>query len=222
MGSILTLQALLLLSLSAAAAAELCNIITQVFFDFTFSETITSQRDGGSGAGGSSWDAPFSGDNSENPGIGIIGQGFNGGSFEFFPSDLMAAGGAGGFAEKGASARFSFSQGVLTILGGNGGRGAQVDLGGSFQVVSAGGGGGSTKDGGVGGFGGGGNGASGSGLAFPFTLNGENAAAGSIGCGGGGASIYTTNDDFPTFATREGIGGNGSAGIVIIRYPIGG
>ena len=142
----------------------------------------TAPSNGGSGGGASAY--------ASNPGSGIAGQGFSGGT----SAGSNTAAGGGGSSEVGASV----SGGTV---GGKGGDGTTLSISGS-SVTYAGGGGGGAYAGETGGAGGsGGGGAGGSNAA-----NGANATG--YGSGGGGAGQYGN--------TR--IGGSGSSGIVVISY----
>ena len=147
---------------------------------------------GGSGGGGSQYGGAGSG------GTGTIGQGNNGGiGFE-----QGAAGGGGGAGAVGTNAN--------STNAGNGGIGLSNSIIGTTVIYGSGGGGGGSAGSGIapqvfgtGGSIGAGNGGNGH-------INGNNATV--FGCGGGGAGIAQTSVT---------TGGNGFAGIVIIRYLLG-
>jgi hypothetical protein len=144
---------------------------------------------GGSGGGGSQYSGAGSG------GSGTTGQGNNGGiGFEY-----GAGGGGGGAVAIGANASITNA--------GNGGIGLSNTITGTTVIYSSGGGGGGY-------FGGGGNnqvpgtgGSSGAGNGGNLHTNGTNATI--YGCGGGGGGSANS------VSTK---GGDGGAGIVIIRY----
>jgi hypothetical protein len=143
-------------------------------------------KNGGSGGG-------CSNDNTTTPGLGVAGQGNNGGVG--FTTVAGGGGGGGGAGGVGVSATVSSP--------GNGGAGSQWPSGsGTFY---AGGGGGGRNDasaaGGTGGSSIGGNGGS-------ATVD-STAGATNTGSGGGGASNYNGGQT----------GKNGGSGVVIIRYP---
>lgn len=152
-----------------------------------------SPASGGSGGGG--------GSGSVSPFVvtsGTVGQGNNGG--ERGPSS-NGGGGGGGYVSAGLaggvpSARFA----------GDGGDGITLKFDNVLRGFSAGGGGGcwTTGTAGVGGIGGGGSGTTG-------YSNGGDATG--YGCGGGGASAAAVS--------QNPIGGDGSDGLVIIRYALG-
>lgn len=147
---------------------------------------------GGSGGGG--------GHSDSSPrtimGEGIPGQGHYGGWGKDTTSGGYASGGGGGAVECGQDARGS-------NIGGKGGDGAPYDISGSVVYYAAGGGGGvyTSGSGGAGGVGGGGTGGR---YAQAGQLTTGSPATG-YGSGGGGGG-YTYN------------GGDGSNGIIIIRY----
>ena len=142
----------------------------------------TAPSNGGSGGGASAY--------ASNPGSGIAGQGFSGGT----SAGSNTAAGGGGSSEVGGSV----SGGTV---GGKGGDGTNLSISGSSVTYAGGGGGGaySGETGGAGGSGGGGAGGS-------NATDGANATG--YGSGGGGAGQYGN--------TR--IGGSGSSGIVVISY----
>jgi hypothetical protein len=146
---------------------------------------------GDGGNGGSGGGASGPG---EIGGTGTTGQGRNGGN----GAAGATGGGGGGAGAVGVNAAEN--------VGGNGGNGlANLLRTGSNETRAGGGGGGSQATGataGTGGAGGGGNGA-----ASDGPLTGDNATV-NTGSGGGGGSA------------AGGQGGNGAAGIVVIRYEI--
>jgi hypothetical protein len=128
------------------------------------------------------------------PGTGIAGQGFSGGQGVGGEGLTYSGGGGGGAGEAGKAA--------TSGIGGNGGAGKSSSISG-VSVTYAGGGGGATfgTSAGSGGLGGGGNGGNGA-------VVGSNATGFGSGGGGGGH-----NDSVWAYQ-----GGNGSSGIVIVRY----
>lgn len=159
-------------------------------------------RPGGSGGGGA-------GDNTSTSrpgGSGTAGQGNSGGSG--FVANPWSGGGGGGAGSAGSNAG-SGSSGTNGAVGGNG---LQYSITGSAQFYAA-GGGGCNSDGDLytttraSGVGGRGTGFSTGGNQGNDNYLPERDAVANTGSGGGG--------------TRDGSrGGNGSAGIVVIRYPI--
>ena len=144
------------------------------------------------GNGGSGGGAAANGAESNNGGTGTSGQGFNGGGNGGFTSSPYGVGGGGGSA--GAAITATSAQAFP------GGNGLTFAISGTSSSYSGGGGGGAYSGSlnGSGGIGGGGNGGSGGSVgtsAIPNTGSG----------GGGGANSV--------------FGGNGSNGIVIVRYP---
>lgn len=149
---------------------------------------VASGSDGGSGGSG--------GGGGVNSGIGLIGQGNNGGNHT---GGFNVGGGGGGAGAVGVTATGN--------TGGNGGVGIQYAINGS-NVYYAGGGGGACYSGasafGTGGLGGGGNG-----NGCGGGLNGASGINATGGGGGGGAG-------------GGGLGGNGGNGVVVVRYKAGG
>ena len=144
------------------------------------------------GNGGSGGGAAANGGGSNNGGTGTSGQGFNGGGnggFTSSPSGVGGGGGSAGAAITATSAR--------AFPGGNG---LTFAISGTSSSYSGGGGGGAYSGSlnGSGGIGGGGNGASGGSVGTSAIPN--------TGSGGGGGSSGV-------------LGGNGSNGIIIVRYP---
>jgi uncharacterized repeat protein (TIGR02059 family) len=149
---------------------------------------LVADRDGGSGGGS---DCGLVGC---PRGTGTAGQGFDGGQGVGGEGLTWSGGGGGGAGAAGETA--------TSGVGGNGGAGKSSSISGG-SVTHAGGGGGATFGGtraGSGGSGGGGNGGNGA--------AGSNATG--FGSGGGGGGHNDSVWAFP--------GGNGSSGIVIIRY----
>jgi large repetitive protein len=128
-------------------------------------------------------------------GTGTAGQGFNGGQGVGGEGKNWSGGGGGGAGGAGGAAD--------SAIGGNGGAGKSSSISGA-SVTYAGGGGGATYLGtrGSGGLGGGGNGGNGA--------AGSNATG--YGSGGGGGGHDTSVWAYP--------GGNGSSGIVVVRYTV--
>ena len=127
-------------------------------------------------------------------GDGTSGQGYDGGSgTEFGGTGTANSGGGGG----GASAAGGNGSGGT---GGAGGNGKASSISGGSVTYAGGGGGGGRSSGGAGGSGGGGAGHGG---------DGAGANATGYGSGGGGGTASTGS---------QYTGGNGSAGIVIVRY----
>jgi hypothetical protein len=147
-------------------------------------------NDGPGGNGGSGGGGSFVGVG----GLGTLGQGDDGGN----GSVGCGGGGGGGSAAIGSSA--------ISSSGGNGGNGSASSITGVAINYSGGGGGGASvlSGGGAAGNGGAGGGGNGSDIG-----DGYNAVANKGGGGGGGYSFSGAYD----FS-----GGNGSSGIVIIRY----
>jgi hypothetical protein len=136
---------------------------------------------GGSGGGGCQ--------HGPSRGIGIIGQGTNGGLGPN-ANNINAAGGGGGAGVEGPI-------GPTGANGTAGGAGLSSNITGSAVTRAGGGGGGGNNSGGAGGAGGGGAGSA-------ANVNGNSATV-NTGSGGGGAT--------------NRIAGNGGSGIVILRYP---
>ncbi len=163
---------------------------------------------GASGGGSSGY-----GGNSTTNGLAVGGQGYNGGTGNWYYS-----GGGGGAGGAGASATNQPNGGigvVNSILGtsyywGGGGGGASYSLATGGNGGNGGGGGGAvgTTTGGAGLNAGspGGGGCAGCWAQTPGGNAGDN-----TGGGGGGGSHYNANNK----------GGNGGSGIVVIRYPAG-
>ena len=149
-------------------------------------------RNGGSGGGSCLYTSVG--------GVGVVGQGYDGGRGTADTGPNYGQGGGGGAGAVGAVG--------TGTTGGDGGDGLNYTING-FNIYYAGGGGAGTYSGGtagIGGNGGGGNGGTGSEVE---TING---GAGTDGLGGGGGG--GNGGDTIT----AGIGGNGGSGIVIVRY----
>ena len=131
---------------------------------------------------------------------GTSGQGGNGGAGLGNGGNFSLGGGGGGSSSNGGDY-------VVSTRGGNGGAGISTDISGTMVVYAGGGGGGAgsggSMTGGTGGSGGGGNGGRGA-------ANGGAATGYGSGGGGGGAVENQPYD--------ANVGGNGTNGIVIIRY----
>ncbi|MCB1665795.1 MAG: hypothetical protein KDI28_08420, partial [Pseudomonadales bacterium] len=161
------------------------------------SGTLTAVGGGGGGtgtsnglSGGSGGGGGASNNTSRAGGSATSGQGFNGGtSFGTNTNNGRAGGGGGGAGAVGVNG--------ANQSGGAGGAGFSSAITGSVVTYAGGGGGSNGVSGGAGGTGGGGAGSSGNGV-------GENATG--YGSGGGAGRGNGNN------------GGNGSAGIVIVRY----
>ena len=165
--------------------------------------------DGGSGGGRGG----YSNDNTVRAGgLGIAGQGFNGG--QGGPAYYSGGGGGAGGAGANSTNQPNGGPGVAnSIMGrtyyfGGGGAGAGYSIEGGLGGIGGGGGGavGPNKTGGIGGLNPGGRGGGGARNA-QSNRPGGNAGA-NTGGGGGGGSHYNANNS----------GGNGGSGIVVIRY----
>jgi hypothetical protein len=156
---------------------------------------------GGSGGGGATGaQAPHV------QAVGTAGQGNSGGLRSYTSS---GAGGGGGYSTQGGDGYQR--QAGDGKFGGHGGNGIELRFDSTLRGFSAGGGGGSygtvTAASGVGGVPGGGAG----------SFNGVNSAGGdasNFGSGGGGACVNSA-------ASHNPAGGDGSDGLVIIRYALG-
>ena len=160
-------------------------------------------QSGGSGGGGT-WNKPQSGDYAETPapgGVGIVGQGFDGGQGAKHREHAQAGGGGAGGV--GGAGQWD-AVGPTTSCGGIG---RSTDILGFDQYFAGGGGGGGVTHFGVGGAGGGGFGRSFY-TSNDLVMNGENG----LGGGGGGGSGNTAGTS-PYYAP-----GRGGDGIVIIAY----
>jgi hypothetical protein len=160
---------------------------------------------GGSGGGGSGYAT------TTNGGSGTSGQGYSGGKggFPNTNNTLYGHGGGGGGAGGAGTDGTEGAEGNNVGTAGIGGAGLSYSISGTSQFYAGGGGGGywgSAMFGGAGGSGIGGRG--GEGAGNPGGYKGKNAIP-NTGSGGGGSA----GSGFP----REG--GNGSNGIVIVRYP---
>jgi len=149
---------------------------------------------GGSGSG-SGYYTP--GGQNTSVGIGIPGEGNDGGMGYHNPGVWAAGGGGGGSAQAGTNAV------LATQTSGSGGNGTSNSISGIPTYYAGGGGGGwhgnAGGNSGIGGLGGGGNG------TFATDPSSHPGTSNTGGGGGGGT----------------GIGGAGGSGIVIISYPIG-
>lgn len=152
--------------------------------------TVNSGGDGGSGGGS----IPTNG----MVGLGIIGQGNDGGSGALFSVGVGDAfgGGGGGAGQIGANA---IALSNTTGFGGNGGNGLQSNITGVNTYYAGGGAGGNSAGNNSSGGLGGGAGTTGGG-------NGSNATANTGGGGSGCGNVFPAS------------GGNGGSGVVIITY----
>jgi len=150
-----------------------------------------SGNTGGSGGGSSTW--TLVGAN------GTAGQGNNGGGNPIGWQTLVVTGGGGGAGLRGYNGT---STPGVNARNGDGGNGRRALMNGNIYAPGGGGGGDQGTIAGIGGFGGGGAGA--------IAAAGINATG--IGAGGGGGGRNSSGGEFN--------GGNGTAGIVIVRYPI--
>jgi hypothetical protein len=148
---------------------------------------------GGSG-GGAATGYQYTNPAGGQAGLGVTGQGYNGGTGRYIGFDAYGGGGGGGSGGVGGSA-----------VNGAGGASTSSTITGS-SVARAGGGGGS-----VSGAGGGGGATAGSQTAVA-------AATTNTGSGGGGSSHIPTPSDSYLDATY-GRGGSGGSGIVILSVP---
>ena len=154
------------------------------------------------GVGGSGGGAGGYSDGTYTPpyGVGTANQGYNGGNSNTSGNEITGGGGGSG----------AVGQTPTGSIGGNGGNGTASNISGS-SVTYAGGGGGSVYQGGYGtGSGSGGTGGGGAGAYGSGWIAGANATV--YGSGGGGANNPTG------WSGTAQAGGNGSDGIVIIRY----
>ncbi len=145
---------------------------------------------GGGGAGGSV--------SQTNSGLGVSGQGSNGGKGynDNFTSSGGGSSGGGGGGKNAAGIQ------AAEYVGGSGGEGYASSISGTSYVYSSGGGGGRSGGAGTAGLGGNGAGKGGTGSTAISKLGGAATGYGSGGGGGGQSSL----------------GGSGKQGIVIIRY----
>jgi hypothetical protein len=153
------------------------------------SENGVAGSSGGSG-GGACYNSAI--------GVGVSGQGYNGGP-GYASSPHYKGGGGGGAGGIGGSGS--------TGSGGAGGIGVQSSITGS-PIYYSGGGGGEAQGGGSAGAGGQGGGGTG---GIANTTPATNGTVNTGGGGGGGTNSYSGH---------AGVGGNGGSGIVIIRYLI--
>ena len=162
-----------------------------------YQETATPLA-GGSGGGANAQS------NSATGGLGVVGQGHNGGNA---PS-VQFSGGGGGAGTVGGC-------GVCNVAGGAGGTGLALQITGSCVYYSGGGGGGvgggGNAPGHYGGAGGAGGGGKGSDYSSSYPSGGTANVVGTTNTGGGGGGGGAS---FPALA-----GANGGSGIVIVRYP---
>jgi hypothetical protein len=161
---------------------------------------------GGSGGGG--------GGTSGSGGSGTTGQGNSGGAAKYYNStDTVSTGGGGGAGSAGNDGAYS-----STAAGGAGGDGLTSDITGAATYYGGGGGGGThtgstgtcgtTANGGAGGGGRAGTCKS----SGSSTGNAGQSGTNGFGGGGGGASVFNGRN------TSQAYGGNGGAGVVVIRY----
>ena len=170
------------------------------------SEGGSNGNSGGSGGGGSGYATPTDG------GSGTTGQGFAGGRGSYPNTDNTYGHGGGGGGAGSAGTDGTEGNGATVGVAGTGGNGLSYSISGNSQFYAAGGGGGfwgTINGGGLGGSGiggrGGENGTGGN------TRHGGNAIPNTGSGGGGGPGLPDANNDR--------FGGNGSNGIVIVRYP---
>jgi hypothetical protein len=158
-----------------------------------YNNANTSTKDGGSGGG-----ATFGYTTDE--GLGIVGQGFNGGEGIIGGDNPYNGGGGGGAGAVGQTA--------TTSKNGDGGVGREINITGTSIFYAGGGGGGSHVGVGSIGRGLGGNGGGGDG-GVPNTSSAGTAGTNDFGGGGGSASLYSSAGP---------AGGKGGSGIIIISY----
>ena len=161
---------------------------------------------GGSGGGGSGFATPTNG------GSGTSGQGFAGGRGAYPDTGSTYGHGGGGGGAGSAGTDGTEGNGFTTGTAGNGGNGLSYSISGISQFYAGGGGGGfwgTINGGGLGGSGIGGRGGE-NGIGAN-TRHGGNATP-NTGSGGGGSPGLPD-------ANNNRIGGNGSNGTVIVRYP---
>jgi hypothetical protein len=160
--------------------------------------TIQAAGVGGSGGGAGGYS-----DGTYTPpyGVGTANQGYNGGNSNTSGNEITGGGGGSG----------AVGQTPTGSIGGNGGNGTASSIQTGTAITYAGGGGGSVYQGGYGtGSGSGGTGGGGAGAYGSGWIAGANATV--YGSGGGGAN------NTGGWAGTAQAGGNGSDGIVIIRY----
>lgn len=145
---------------------------------------------GGSGGGANNGNLVF--------GVGVAGQGYNGGTGYASGGPYGGHGGGGGASAIGANGCLN-NNGSPGPCGGAGGMGRALAISGSNTYYAGGGGGGSTSQGGSGG---GGNGTAPGIVGLNGTQN--------TGGGGGGSGTYAGNV----------LGGAGGAGVFFVSYPI--
>lgn len=169
-------------------------------------EGNSSGNSGGSGGGGAGNATSTTG------GSGTSGQGFAGGRGGFPNTDNTYGHGGGGGGAGGAGTDGTEGNGATAGTAGNGGNGLSYSISGTSQFYAGGGGGGFwgyINSGGLGGSGIGGRG--GENGSNANTRHGGNAVPNTGSGGGGSPGLPDQNNNR--------IGGNGSNGIVIVRYP---
>ena len=150
--------------------------------------------DGGSGGGGGG--SCSTGDHLG--GIGVLGQGYNGGTGIQNSCDYRGGAGGGGYSGVGANS-------ASTGGGGDGGNGLTSGISGSIVEYAGGGGGGAGR-----------NSAASGGLGRANGGNGGGAPNGS-----GGRALQNTGSGGGGAANGVGVGGAGGSGVVIIAYSTG-
>ncbi len=135
-------------------------------------------------------------------GTGTANQGYDGGGNDFYSGNYPGGGGGGAGGAGG--------QATTETTAGNGGIGIQSAITGTSQFY-AGGGGGSTQGTSTG-AGTGGSGVGGNGVASTGTPTSGGDASSNTGSGGGAGA-------FSNVSPSQARGGNGSAGIIVIRFP---
>ena len=171
----------------ATATAGVTSSFGANLYGYGGGRGVTGGYSGGSGGSGG---GAYSGDNTNSyaVGLGIPGQGNNGGLS--YPN-FTGSGGGGGAGAVGGTGYLGG--------GGDGGAGASSSISGTAtNYAGGGGGGGNTSGGGTGGAGGAGGGGAGATLV--------NATAGTANTGGGGGGSFS------------GTGGAGGSGIIVVRY----
>jgi hypothetical protein len=169
-------------------------------------EGPSAGNSGGSGGGGTGYTTPTNG------GSGTTGQGFAGGRGAYPDTGSTYGHGGGGGGAGSAGTDGTEGNGATAGVAGTGGNGLSYSITGNSQFYAGGGGGGfwgTINGGGLGGSGiGGRGGENGSGAN---TRQGGNAIPNTGSGGGGSPGIPGINN--------ARVGGNGSNGIVIVRYP---
>jgi hypothetical protein len=178
--------------------------------DYVNQPATGSQPSAGSGGGARGEVAAPGGTNTNVGGTGTAGQGFNGGSNALYSGNYPGGGGGGA-----GSVGQSLS---ADTFAGAGGSGIQTAITGTAQFY-AGGGGGSTQASGASDVGGGGSAPAGAG-GSSVGGNGRGTSSsplsgfsGTANTGSGGGAGCNANP------TADSKGGDGSAGIVVIRFP---